>query len=156
MKKAVFAGTFDPFTLGHLSILKRAAAMFDQVVLAVCEKSKSGGDANRRLMLVKKSIGNAKAEIFGGLLTDYMQAIKCSVLVRGLRNATDFEYEKELFAAYKSLYPDIEAYYLIADGKTGFVSSSLVRELLSYNADVSAYISKEAAADILAAYGAEV
>ena len=159
MKKAVFAGTFDPFTLGHLSILKRATAMFDQVVLAVCEKSKSGVDANRRLMIVKKSIagiGNAKAEIFGGLLTDYMQEIKCSVLVRGLRNATDFEYEKELFAAYKSLYPDIEAYYLIADGKTGFVSSSLVRELLSYNADVSAYISKEAAADILAAYGAEV
>ena len=54
MKKAVFAGTFDPFTLGHLSILKRAAAMFDQVVLAVCEKSKSGVDANRRLMIVKK------------------------------------------------------------------------------------------------------
>ena len=73
MKKAVFAGTFDPFTLGHLSILKRPAAMFDQVVLAVCEKSKSGVDANRRLMIVKKSIagiGNAKAEKFGGLLTE--------------------------------------------------------------------------------------
>lgn len=158
MKEAVFAGTFDPFTKGHEAVLARASLLFDHVTVAVCEKSKSGVSAVVRAAIAKKSaekIRNASVEIFGGLLTDYMKKKRCRILVRGLRGAADFEYEKQLFLAYKSMMPEIEVCYLVADGADAYVSSSLVREILALNGDASAYIDSEAAAEIRKEYGAE-
>ena len=147
MKKAIFAGTFDPFTLGHLSILTSALNMGFEVTVAVCEKSKSGISSGDRVEIVNKSvkgISGVKVESFDGFLIDFMKKSGASVLVRGLRNTVDFEYEKNLYYLYKDMYPQIEVCYLLADKNQDYVSSSVVREIFSLGGDASNYLSSNA------------
>ena len=157
MKTVVFAGTFDPFTLGHLEIVEKASALFDKVVVAVAKKSKSGVSASARVKIAKLSvsgIGNASVEVFDGFLTDYMKNNGYAVLVRGLRNAYDLEYEKSLKAFYEETYPEISVVYLLTSPQKEHVSSSLVREILSLKGNADAYISDKAAAEIKTEYKA--
>ena len=151
MKTVVFAGTFDPFTVGHLEIAEKSALLFDKVVIAVARKSKSGVSAEKRAEIVRISvsgINNASVEIFDGFLTDYMKKNGYGVLVRGIRNVVDLDYEKNLKAVYEDMYPEISIVYLVSSPEKEHVSSSLVREIMALNGAAGAYISDKAAAEI--------
>ncbi len=151
MKTVVFAGTFDPFTVGHLEIAEKAALLFNKVVIAVACKGKSGVSAEKRAEIVKLSVSgikNVSVEIFDGFLTDFMKKNGYDVLVRGIRNAVDLDYEKNLKAVYEDMYPEISIVYLVSSPEKEHVSSSIVREILALNGDAGAYISDKAAAEI--------
>ena len=149
-KVAVFAGTFDPFTLGHYEIVVRAKKSFDKIIVAVANDAGSKkcrfNAKNRQKIAVKslEGIDGVEVVIFKGLLVDFMKANGVTTLVRGLRNLTDFEYEKTLFEAYKSQYNDIEGYYLMCSSQYCYLSSTLVREVLSYGGNIENYVCKQA------------
>lgn len=156
MKKAVFAGTFDPFTKGHYEVTLNASEMFDCVVVAVAEKSKSGVSSSDRVRIAQKSLlksANVTITTFSGLLTDFLRSVNADILIRGLRNTIDFEYEKSLASFYKQMMPELKICYFIAGNDNDFVSSTQIREILSLNGDVDAYIVDEAKALIDKLYG---
>ncbi len=148
MRKAVFAGSFDPFTVGHLDLVKRASRMFDEVVVAVASDTGKSCRASlaERVEMAQKSVNALEKVVvlpFSGLLTDFAASQNAAFLVRGIRNSVDLAYESNLSAVYKSLDGTLEIVYLIAPPDCAFVSSSFVRDLLSCKGDVSAYISSE-------------
>ena len=136
MKKiAVFAGSFDPFTLGHLDIVKRAAALFDElyVLLAVNASKKYLLSESARIEIVKKSvenIPNVKVESFDGLTVEFMKRVGAKFLVRGIRGSADVEYEQSVAWNNKVLYPESETIFLSSAPEHLNVSSTVVRELL--------------------------
>ena len=144
MKRAVIAGSFDPFTIGHKDLYDRASEIFDEVLIgvAVCSNKKVL-DAQKRVEIIKAYLPNAKVKIFDGLLTDFMKNENINYLVRGIRNTIDFEYEKNLDAAYKSIN-DIEILYMIPPADKMHVSSTIVRELLKAGGDISKLVDTKA------------
>ena len=136
MKKiAVFAGSFDPFTLGHLDIVKRAAALFDElyVLLAVNASKKYLLSESARIEIVKKSVEgvpNVKVDSFDGLTVDFMKRVGAKYLVRGIRGSADVEYEQSVAWNNKVLYPECETIFLSSAPEHLNVSSTVVRELL--------------------------
>ena len=136
MKKiAVFAGSFDPFTLGHLDIVKRASALFDElyVLLAVNASKKYLLSENARLEIVRKAVAdipNVKVDCFDGLTIDFMKRVGAKFLVRGIRGAADVEYEQTVAWNNKVLCPDCETIFLSSAPEHLMVSSTVVRELL--------------------------
>ena len=136
MKKiAVFAGSFDPFTLGHLDIVKRASALFDEVwvLLAVNASKKYLLAESARVEIVKaavKGIPNVKVDCFDGLTVDFMQRVGAKFLVRGIRGSADVEYEQSVAWNNKVLYPECETIFLSSAPEHLNVSSTVVRELL--------------------------
>lgn len=152
--KAVFAGTFDPFTLGHYEIAERAAKQFTMLYVAVVDGSASKASyfsIKKRLRIAQLSLAGLKNVVvvpFKGFLVDFMRENGINVLVRGLRNAADFEYEKMLFCAYRSQCPEVECCYLMASEQYSYVSSSLVREVIAMGGDASKYVREEAAEEI--------
>ncbi len=150
MKTAIFAGTFDPFTVGHYDIALRASKLFDEVIIAVAgngTEKRCVASPGKRIEIAKASVcglSNVKVEVFDGLLTDFAKKRGAKYLVRGVRNSVDYEYERGLFAVYKSLDEDIEAVYFITDDKVNAVSSTLVREILALNGNADKYICNEA------------
>ena len=134
-KNAVFAGSFDPFTLGHLDIVKRAAALFDElyVLLAVNASKKYLLSESARIEIVKKSVEsvpNVKVESFDGLTVDFMKRVGAKYLVRGIRGSADVEYEQSVAWNNKVLYPECETIFLSSAPEHLNVSSTVVRELL--------------------------
>lgn len=156
---AVFAGKFDPFTLGHYEIAKRAASIFDKVYIAVLDgktSSRCRGSISDRISIAKKSVSdlvNVEVEPFDSFLVSYMKGRGIGVIVRGLRNAVDFDYEKNLFNVYKFQSPDIEGCFLMSGNDYSHISSSLVREVLDLGGGVGAYVKPEALGDIIRVYG---
>ena len=146
MKKAVFAGTFDPFTIGHYDVVKRASAVFDEVIVAVAGNGsgkKCIATNEQRVEIVKLSVAdipNATVKIFDGFLTDFASSNGANYLVRGIRNTIDFEYEKNLMIAYQEMNPNIEIFYLISQPSLSFVSSTFIKEIKLLNGDVKKYI----------------
>lgn len=136
MKKiAVFAGSFDPFTLGHLDIVKRAATLFDElyVLLAVNASKKYLLSESARIEIVKKSvenIPNVMVESFDGLTVEFMKRVGAKFLVRGIRGSADVEYEQSVAWNNKVLYPESETIFLSSAPEHLNVSSTVVRELL--------------------------
>ena len=131
----VFAGSFDPFTLGHLDIVKRAAALFDElyVLLAVNASKKYLLSESARIEIVKKSvenIPNVKVESFDGLTVEFMKRVGAKFLVRGIRGSADVEYEQSVAWNNKVLYPESETIFLSSAPEHLNVSSTVVRELL--------------------------
>lgn len=152
---AVYAGSFDPATLGHLDIIERASSLFENVIVAVgVHPTKSplfSADERRSLIeSIASHRPNVRVEHFDGLLIDYCQKVGASVIVRGLRITTDFEYELQIAHANADLCPQVDTVFLPTRTKHGFVSSSLVREIASHGGDVSRYAPK-AVCDALAA-----
>lgn len=144
---AVYAGTFDPFTLGHLDVVKRAASVFDKVIVAVA--ASTGKNTALPLEIRKQiaelsvsNIENVKVNVFRGLLTDYVSDL-AAVIVRGIRSVKDFEYERALEAIYKSQAKS-EVVYLNCDPKLSHVSSNVVRELSGLGGDISGYVAEDA------------
>lgn len=144
---AVYAGSFDPATLGHLDLIERAAAMFENVIVSIGVHPTKHPlfDANERMSLITQitaHLPNVKVDSFDGLLIQYCMDKGASVIVRGLRVTTDFEYELQIAHANADIGPQVDTIFLPTRTKHGFVSSSLVREIASHGGDVSRYAPK--------------
>ncbi|MCL2822055.1 MAG: pantetheine-phosphate adenylyltransferase [Firmicutes bacterium] len=141
--KALFPGTFDPFHNGHLKIAKRAASIFDCLVIGVAVQTGKNTLCHKiRARLISDctaEIKNIEVKFFDGLTTDFAVQIGANVIVRGIRNGQDAEYEKTASAIYRHLAPQIEVVCLITDQDIP-ISSTLIRQLIKANADISAFI----------------
>lgn len=141
--KAIFAGTFDPFTTGHRNIAERAAKLFDSVIIAVAAATgKITAPLDVRTEIVNAAVAdieNATVQSFCGLLSDFATAQGRCVLVRGVRTATDLEYERDITAVYKSMC-GVESIILIADASCAHISSTAVRTVASLGGDISEYV----------------
>jgi len=145
MVRAVFPGTFDPIHHGHIDIARRAARLFDEIIVAVYDKPLKSllFTPEERISLVRKSFdGDSKIKVVGysGLTVEFCQAINAQVIVRGLRVFSDFEYEFRMGLANHRLAPDIEVVALITAEEHTFLSSTTVREIASLNGDVSSMV----------------
>ena len=141
---AVYAGSFDPVTLGHLDLIDRASKLFDQVVVAigVHPTRKPLFTFEERLALIQGVVApyaNVRVDQFDGLLIHYCKQIGARVIVRGLRAATDFEYELQIAHANADMEPSIDTMFLPTRANYGFISASLVREIASHGGNVSHY-----------------
>ena len=141
MKKAIFPGTFDPFTLGHLDILNRSKLIFDEVIVGIGRNNnkKTMFSVDERIKFIESVIANfdnVKVTSFEGLTIDFCKSVKANFIVRGVRNNGDFEFEKAI-ARTNRLLSKIETVFLLTSAKTSFVSSSIVRELIENDGDFS-------------------
>jgi pantetheine-phosphate adenylyltransferase len=139
---AVYPGTFDPITNGHVDILRRSLNIFDRVVVALAEnvrKTPLFSLAERRAMITEALGGEPRLEVdaFQGLLADYCQKRKATVVIRGLRALADFEYEFQSAHMNRRLAPDVETMFLMTSEESFYVSSSLVKEVALMGGDVS-------------------
>lgn len=145
---AVYAGSFDPPTLGHLDLIERASAMFSDVIVGIGRHPTRSPlfTPDERIELVARVSSkwtNVRVVSFDGLLIDFCRAVGALVIVRGLRAATDFEYELQIAHANADMRPEIDTIFLPTRTKHGFVSASLVREIASHGGDVSRYAPPE-------------
>ncbi len=144
--KAIYPGTFDPVTLGHLDIVTRAAQMFDQVILAVAASpsKKPLFSLEERVALASEMMAhlpNVKVVGFSDLMANFARDQQANVLVRGLRAVSDFEYEMQLAQMNRHLLPTLESVFLMPSEGFSFISSSLVKEVARHGGDVSAFLS---------------
>lgn len=147
MRRALITGSFDPPTKGHLDIIKRSAALFDEVVVCLCvnsEKRYMFDAAKRRAMLdaMCASVPNVRTDMTEGLVADYVKSNGIDVIVKGARNAADFEYEVTL-AKVNSLLCSAETLILPAKAELSHVSSLVAREMIKHSANVEEYLSDE-------------
>jgi len=154
---AIYAGSFDPPTNGHLDLVRRASILFPRVVVALGQHPIRSPlfSVDERLALLKQvaaPIPNVEVAVFEGLLVDYARRIGARIIVRGLRAATDFEYELQIAHANADLAPDIDTVFLPTRTNYGFISASLVREIASHGGDVSRYAPPEVCAALRAKY----
>ncbi|MBR4811853.1 MAG: pantetheine-phosphate adenylyltransferase [Bacilli bacterium] len=145
MRKAVYAGSFDPITNGHLEVLKRSLKIFDQVYLLLAVNPKKSGafTTEERLEMMKetvKDMPNVIVDYYDGLTVDYCKKVGAPSIIRGLRAVTDFEYEFQLAAANEFAAPDVDMVFFMARKEENFVSSSSVLELRKDGVDVSSLV----------------
>jgi pantetheine-phosphate adenylyltransferase len=145
MVTAIYPGTFDPITNGHIDIAQRAAKLFDEVIIAVAERKaeKTLFTKNERLFFVNNlfsNIGNIKSISFDGLVTDLAREKSARILIRGVRTILDFDYEFKMAGMNKKLYTDIETVFLTPTENFNYISSSLVREIAVLGGDVSLFV----------------
>lgn len=144
-KIAVYPGSFDPLTFGHLDIINRALKIFDEVIIAVARNEKKNPlfTVDERVQLIKSAMdGNdrAKVDTFDGLLIDYVRANKAKVIIRGLRAISDFEYELQMAQINRSIAKDVETVFLMTSVFYSFLSSSVVKEVSSLNGPVDGLV----------------
>src|SRR5918992_2841902 len=145
MIKAVYPGTFDPLTRGHEDLVRRAATLFDGVILAIADSKAKRPffTLEERLAMAKEVLGDMKnVEIvgFSGLLTEFVRKQRARVVLRGLRAVSDFEYEFQLAGMNRNLYPEMETIFLTPSEQHMFISATLVREIASLGGDVSEFV----------------
>ena len=143
--KAIYPGTFDPITNGHIDLAERAARLFDKVIVGIAESSGKNPifSASERLVLAQEvlsDIKNIEVQGFSGLLIDHMKENSTNIVIRGLRAVTDFEYEFQLAAMNRHLYEEIETVFLTPSENYTFVSASLVKEIATLGGDVSRFL----------------
>lgn len=148
MKRAVYPGSFDPITFGHIDIIERSAKMVDELVIAVLRNSAKNSlfSLEERVNMIKevtKELPNVKVETFDGLLVDYMRQIDATIIIRGLRAVTDFEYELQIAQMNHVLKDDAETIFLMTNLQYSYLSSSLVKEIASYGGDISKFVPNE-------------
>ncbi|MBM7716791.1 pantetheine-phosphate adenylyltransferase [Siminovitchia sp. FSL H7-0308] len=139
---AVCPGSFDPVTNGHLDIIRRAAKVFDEVSVVVLSNSSkrplfSTEERTALLQQVTKEIHNVKVDSFNGLLVDYAKGVGASAIVRGLRAVSDFEYEMQITSMNRVLDENIETFFVMTNSQYSFLSSSIVKEVAKYGANIS-------------------
>lgn len=152
---AVYPGTFDPVTHGHADLIDRATRLFDRVIVAVAANpaKKPTFSLEERMALARLALaGHDRVEIcgFDKLLVDFVRERQASVIVRGLRAVSDFEYEFQLSGMNRRLAPDIETLYLMPAEQYSFISSALVREIAALGGDVSAFVHPDVSAALRA------
>jgi len=145
MKKALYPGTFDPITLGHIDIIERALHLFDQVTIAIAtSESKtplfSLEERIDQIETIFEGNKNVRAIGFTGLVVDLAKEEDTNVLIRGLRAVSDFEYEFQLANMNRAMSPDLESVFLTPKAKFSFLSSTLVREIASMGGQLSAFV----------------
>lgn len=144
---AIYPGTFDPLTNGHLDIIERGAKMFDRLIVAVAEskRKKPLFDLKDRVKMIEESVShlpNVEVESFSNLLVDFMKEKNADVILRGLRVVSDFEYELQLALMNRKLNANCETVFLMPNKKYIFLSSSMVREIALLGGDVSCFVPK--------------
>ena len=145
MRTAIYAGTFDPITLGHLDLIARAAKIFDKLILAVSDYSRKQTlfSLQERLAMARqiaRKFKNVEVDSFKGLLVDYAKARKVRVLIRGIRAFSDFEFEFQMALTNRKLAPDIETLFLMPNEDYSYLSSSTVREVAMLGGDTRAFV----------------
>lgn len=154
MKIAVYPGSFDPITLGHLNIIKRAAVCFDKLVVCVLvnsEKNTGLFSPDERVELIHRVVGrlpNVEVDRSGGLLSDYCRAKKAIAVVKGLRAVSDYEKEVQMALINRKLNPRLETMFLPSSAKYTYLSSSVVKEMAFYGADLSDFVPREIIGDV--------
>ncbi|MFA5826608.1 MAG: pantetheine-phosphate adenylyltransferase [Gallionellaceae bacterium] len=152
MIRVVYPGTFDPITKGHEDVVRRAAGLFGEVIVAVAE-SRSGTlfSLDERVAMAQEVFAdftNVRVEGFNDLLMNYVRAKEARVVLRGLRAVSDFEYEFQMAGMNRSLHPDVETVFLTPAEKYTFISASMVREISRFGGDVSKFVSPSVAAKL--------
>lgn len=145
MVRAIYPGSFDPVTYGHLDIIKRSADIVDELVVGVLyNKAKiplfSVEERVKMLCEVTKDMGNVKVVPFEGLLIDFAKEINANVIVRGLRAITDFEYELQMAQTNRKLNPKVETLFMTTSLEYSYLSSTTVREVASFDGDISQFV----------------
>ncbi len=147
MTNAVYPGTFDPVTYGHLDIIRRASLLYNELIIGVLHNSSKTPlfSVEERVNILKiavKDIPNVRVESFQGLSVDFAKKCGAKVIVRGLRLITDFEYELQMAQANRDLYPDMETMFLATKVEYSFISSTIVKEILRYGGNIRHLVPK--------------
>ncbi len=154
-KVAIYPGTFDPVTFGHLDIITRSAQIFENVIVAVAQDTKKSTIFSLKervdmleYEIIRLKLNNVKAKSFKGLLVDFVKAEKARIIIRGLRALADFEYEFQMSYMNHKLQPDIETVFLPATENGHFISSSFVNEIARLGGNLKGFVSDEVAIKI--------
>ncbi len=155
---AVYSGTFDPLTLGHEDVVRRAAGLFDEVVLAVAmaHHKKTLFSLDERLAMARAalvSVPGVRVEPFDGLIMDFCREQGACAVLRGVRNVTDFDYEAQMAAMNRKLLPTVETVFLLPQAELQCISSTLVREISKLGGDVAAMVSAPVAVELQRVHG---
>ena len=153
MKKAIYPGSFDPVTLGHLDIIKRSAALVDHLIVGVLNNSTKTPlfSVDERVNMLKEvtvSLTNVEVQSFEGLLIDFVRQNGAAIIVRGLRAITDFEYELQLAQTNRVIAPEVDTIFLTTNLKYSYLSSSIVKEIAEYDGDISEFLHPAIAARV--------
>ena len=146
MSIAICPGSFDPITLGHLNIIRRSSKIFDKVIVYNSTKTSPMFSVEERVEMARKATEkypNVSVESSSGLLAEYAKQYDGAVIVKGLRAASDFEYEFQMNLINKKINPQLETMFLTSDVKYTFLSSSVVREMARYGADLTGFVPDE-------------
>ena len=145
MKRAIYPGSFDPVTFGHLDIIERSAKIFDEVIIGVLNNSAKNAlfTVEERVAMIEdlvRQYPNVTVDSFDGLLVDYAKKKEAAVIIRGLRAVTDFEYEIQIAQTNKVEYPELETIFLTTGLHYSYLSSTIVRQFASYGGDITQFV----------------
>lgn len=147
--KIIYPGSFDPVTKGHMDIIKRISEKFDEVIVAclVNSEKQTMFSLEERVSILNEEIENYKitnveVKAFEGLLVDFAASVGCTMIARGLRAISDYEYEWQIAHINSSLNNDLETIFLVANSKYSYISSSIVKEIIRYDGDISNFVSE--------------
>ena len=148
MNRAIYPGSFDPITFGHLDIINRASKLCDELIIGVLNNKQKNPlfSIDERVNMIKElteNLGNVKVECFEGLLVDFAKKKDAQVIIRGLRAVTDFENEIQLAQSNKVQYPELETLFMTTSLKYSYLSSTVAKEFASYGGDISLFVPKE-------------
>ena len=160
MKNAVFAGTFDPVTDGHLDLARRALRLVDRLTIAVAARPEKGVQFSQedRVLMIREALASEtrlSVEPFSGLLVDYAKARGIGIIIRGLRFISDFEYEFQMALMNRRLNPEIETMFLMPSETYTYVNSTLVKEIARHGGNVESFVPPAVAARLKAAFAAK-
>ena len=143
---AVYPGSFDPITNGHVDLVRRTLRIFDQVIITIARNQEKGGalfSVEERMAMVQEvfeSEARVRVDSFEGLLVDYAEAVSANVVIRGLRAVSDFEYEFQMATMNRRLKPNIETFFMMTSESSFYISSRLVKEVCGLGGDVTAFV----------------
>ncbi len=154
MTTAIYPGSFDPITLGHLNIIRRAARIFDRVIVCVMKNREKTPmfTIEERMDMVRRSterLGNVEVATTDLLLAEYAKSLDCAVVVKGLRAVSDFDYEFQIALVNKKMNPNLDTLFLTSSEKYTFLSSTVVKEMAAYGADLSDFVPREIIHDVI-------
>jgi pantetheine-phosphate adenylyltransferase len=154
MRKAVYPGSFDPVTFGHLDIIERSARMSDQLIIGVLNNNSKSPlfSVEERVNMLKsltRDLKNVEVTAFGGLLVDFVRANQADAVIRGLRAVTDFEYELQIAQTNRVIAPEVDTVFLTTNLKYSYLSSSIVKEIAAFGGEINAFVPDEVAKRVM-------
>lgn len=154
MRKAVYPGSFDPVTFGHLDIIERSAKMSDHLIIGVLNNNSKTPlfSVEERVNMLKrltKDLPNVEVTSFGGLLVDFVRAKQANAVIRGLRAVTDFEYEMQIAQTNRVIAPEVDTVFLTTNLKYSYLSSSIVKEIATFGGEINAFVPEDVAERVM-------